>query len=280
MTKYTELRYPLGSQVKAGIDTLNNLHLNTECSMADDIEDLADFADILVSAHAPASVGDIRLNAAAKDAEFRTYSIGVVTDYIDKAREYPKVKQINLHFGMKRWTQRGGEGDYQLQIEGIREIAEYCDSYDLELVLENLNAYWSGIEGASWDEVDWTERNEAFGMSPEEWIAICEDVDRANVGLCLDSSHTCTYAHKFSPEQREERVLAFLNRPELIRHVHWNDNYLYDDRGQNDSHAALNRGTLPTEMHRKIKYLDATLLMEHFHGIDVLREELAFIDTL
>ena len=75
-------------------------------------------------------------------------------------------------------------------------------------------------------------------------------------------------------------MLAFLNRPELIRHVHWNDNYLYDDRGQNDSHAGLNRGTLPTEMHRKIKYLDATLLMEHFHGVDVLREELAFIDNL
>ena len=40
-------------------------------------------------------------------------------------------------------------------------------------------------------------------------------------------------------------MLAFLSRPDLIRHVHWNDNYLYDFRGRKDSHAALDHGTLP-----------------------------------
>ena len=33
-------------------------------------------------------------------------------------------------------------------------------------------------------------------------------------------------------------------------------------------------------MHRRIKYLDATLLMEHFYDMETLEEELAFIDGL
>ena len=117
-------------------------------------------------------------------------------------------------------------------------------------------------------------------MSPEQWQQVAVDVDRHNVGLCLDSSHVVTYAHRFPEDRREERVLAVLSRPELIRHVHWNDNYLYDRRGRTDSHAPLNKGTLPTEMHRRIKYLPATLLMEHFYDVETLEEELAFIDSL
>ena len=65
-----------------------------------------------------------------------------------------------------------------------------------------------------------------------------------------------------------------------LTHRHQFYNYLYDDRGMNDSHAALNQGTLPTELHRVIKYLDATLLLEHFYGLETLEEELQFIDSL
>ena len=286
MTKYTELKYQLGVTSGAGVDTLRRLGLNTEASMADDIDHMDDFADVLVSAHAPAVIDeDVRLNIAATDADFRQASIRVIVDYIERAARYPNVRQINMHFAPKRWKDpeqvTGQEGDYELMIDGIREVAAFCEGHDLELVLENLNSYWSDdIKETPREQVDWSNRNQYYGMTPEEWQQIVLDVDRENVALCLDSSHVVTYAHRFPEEQREERVLAFLSRPELIRHVHWNDNYLYDARGRTDSHAPLDKGTLPTEMHRRIKYLDATLLMEHFYGVDVLEEELAFIDSL
>lgn len=285
MTKYTELKHQLGVTPAAGLDTLRRLGLNTEASMAEDIDDMAEFSDVLVSAHAPATSGDMRLNIAATDAGFREMSIGIIVDYVERARGYPNVKQINMHFAPKRWVDAfqtaGQEGDYDLLIDGIREVAAFCNRHDLELVLENNNSYWSDdIKEKPYDRVDWSQRNEYFGMAPEEWRQIVLDVDRGNVGLCLDSSHVVTYAHRFPENRREERVLAFLARPELIRHVHWNDNYLYDLRGRNDSHAPLGRGTLPTEMHRRIKYLDATLLIEHFYDLDILEEELALIDCL
>ena len=73
---------------------------------------------------------------------------------------------------------------------------------------------------------------------------------------------------------------AFLEKPDLIRHVHWSDNYLYDQRGRNDSHLSVGKGTLPTEMHRRIKRLDATILLEHFYTFEELAEELEYIDSL
>ncbi len=285
MTRYTELKHQLGVTSSAGVETLRRLGLNTEASMADDIDEMDDFADVLVSAHAPAVTGDQRLNIAATDAGFREMSLEVITGYIESAARYPNVRQINMHFAPKRWNDdvqtAGREGDYELMIDGIRQVAAFCEQHGQELVLENLNSYWSDdIKEVPREEVDWSGRNRYYGMAPEEWQQIVLDVDRGNVALCLDSSHVVTYAHRFPEEQREERVLAFLSRPELIRHVHWNDNYLYDARGRNDSHAPLDKGTLPTEMHRRIKYLDAKLLMEHFYGVEVLEEELAFIDSL
>ena len=285
MTRYTELKHQLGVTSGAGLETLRRFGLNTEASMADDIDYMGELAEVLVSAHAPAVVDGVRLNIAATDAEFRKTSIQVIVDYVEKAARYPGVRQINMHFAPKRWYDpaqtAGQEGTYDLMIDGIRQVGAFCEGHDLELVLENNNSYWSDdIKDTPFEHVDWSGRNEYFGMAPEEWQQVAVDVDRANVGLCLDSSHVVTYSHRFPEDRREERVLAFLSRPELIRHVHWNDNYLYDARGRDDSHAALDKGTLPTEMHRRIKYLDATLLLEHFYDVEVLEEELAFIDGL
>ena len=69
-------------------------------------------------------------------------------------------------------------------------------------------------------------------------------------------------------------------KPHLIRHVHWSDNYLYDTRGRNDSHASVGKGSLPTELHRGIKRLDAVILLEHFYTIDELEQELEYVTAL
>ena len=286
MTLRDGIKHPLSAPVYSGLETLESLGLLAESSMRDDIRVLDDYADVLISAHAPATAPDgSRLNIAATDDDFREMSIGMITEFIDEARRYPNVRQVNIHFAPRQWideTQTAGqEGDYNLLIDGVRRIAAHADRQDIEIVMENGNAYWKDVdESVEPEKLDWTTRNRYFGSSPEHWIEVCEDVDRGNVGLCLDSSHTCTYAQTFPESQREERVLAFLKRPELIRHVHWNDNYLYDKRGRNDSHLNVGKGTLPKEMHRRIKRLDATILLEHFYTVEELKEELEYIDSL
>ena len=192
-----------------------------------------------------------------------------------------------MHFGLKRWideSQKKGQiGDYGQHVDAIRIIAEHAESKGIEIVLENLNSYWTqnGISDETpYVDVDWTTKNEAFGMCPEEWIQMCLDVDRVNVKLCLDTSHVCTYAHRFPEDQREERISKFLDKPELIKHVHWSDNYLYDIRGRSDSHLSVGKGTIPTTFHQRIKQLDATILLEHFHGLEELEVELDHISDL
>ena len=167
-------------------------------------------------------------------------------------------------------------------IDGIRQIADCAEKWGTKIALENSNAYFTGIaDDVPADQIDWSGRNQDFGASSEEWIQICEDVARPNVALCLDSSHTCTYAHTFAdPDQRMKVVMGYLAKPELIKHVHWNDNYLYDVRGRVDSHAILGKGSLPIEMHQVIKGLDATIVIEHFYTIQELEEELEYIDGL
>ena len=286
MTLRDGIKHPLSAPVRSGLETLESLGLLAESSMRDEIRLLDDYADVLISAHAPATAPDgSRLNIAATDNDFREMSIGIITKFIDEACRYPNLKQVNVHFAPRQWideTQTAGqEGDYDHLIDGVRRIAAHADRQDIEVVMENGILHWKDVDESVEPETrDMTTRNRYFGSAPEQWIEVCEDVDRDNVGLCLDSSHACTYAQTFPDSQREERVLAFLKRPELIRHVHWSDNYLYDKRGRNDSHLSVGKGTLPREMHRRIKRLDATILLEHFYTVQELKEELEYIDSL
>ena len=276
----------LSAKVSTGLDLLKSLGLTAEASMADRLDDIEEYADVLVSAHAPASKDDLRLNVAATDVQFRRESIDYITQYIARASKYPKVKQVNIHFAPRRWVEdkqtRGQEGKYGLMIDAAREISEFAGHRGIEIVMENATAKWTGIEDdVAADQVDWSDRNMYFGTAPEEWIQICTDVDRSNVGLCLDSSHVCTYAQLFSGDSKREQVaLSFLDRPDLIRHVHWSDNYLYDPRGRNDSHLSVGMGTMPIEMHRRIKRLNATFLLEHFYTVEELKTELEYIEHL
>ncbi len=285
MTANLSLKHPLSAPVESGLRNLERLGLKAEASMGDDIEAIHEYAGVLISAHAPVTIGPMRLNYGATDEDFRNRSIAHIIDYIDKARQYPNVRQINMHPGPRQWLNEeqteGREGDYDLMIDGIRRIAAHADRFGLEIVLENNGTYWAGVpDETAPGDVDWSQRNVPFGSSPEEWIRICEDADRDNVALCLDSSHSCTYAHTFDPAERAEVVMRYLAKPDLIRHVHWSDNHLYDLRGRSDAHAVLGKGSLPVEMHRGIRDLDATLLLEHFYTTEELEGELEFIAAL
>jgi len=279
-------KYTLSAPPDTGIENLERLGMFTEIGMVASADEASALTDVAISSHAPLYRGPERLNIAATDAEFRQMSLDSILAYVDMVRDLPHMKKINMHPSPKQWLyedQTGGrQGDYGLMIEAIRQVADYCARSGLELVLENNSTRWYGVpDDLSADQVDWPNMTLAYGSSPEEWIQICEEVDRANVFLCLDSSHSATYAHTFTdPERRADVSMAYLARPDLIRHVHWNDNYLYDMRGRNDSHALLGKGSLPIEMHRAIKGLDATLNIEHFYSIEELEEELEYIRAL
>ena len=75
-------------------------------------------------------------------------------------------------------------------------------------------------------------------------------------------------------------MFSFLQRPDLIRHVHWSDNYPYDVRGRSDSHEILGRGDEPIEFHKTVKELDALILLETNCTVEELEEQLGFIDKL
>ena len=283
----TTLKYTLSAQTMAGIDNLKRLKLTTELGMnLRGIDELRPFSGLAVSGHAPTSKDGTRLNYAAKDDDFRQMSIGEILSFIEMVRQFPRLEKVIMHSVPKQWFDENQVevqyGDYNRMIDGIRQIADSAEKWGIQIALENSNAYFTGIaDEVPADQINWSVRNQDFGASSEEWIQICEDVARPNVALCLDSSHVCTYAHTFAdPDQRVQVVMGYLAKPELIKHVHWNDNYLYDVRGRVDSHAILGKGSLPIEMHRVIKGLDATIVIEHFYTIQELEEELAYIDGL
>ena len=282
----TTLKYPLSAPLRVGIENLKRLNLNVEAGTRLNLEKLSPFTDVIVSAHAPYGKDGMRLNIAAVDDDFRNMSIDYLIDYIDTARHLPHLKKVNMHCAPKRWQdakQIGGWiGDYDRLIDAIRQVATFAGEHELSIVVENNRAYWDGIS----DETpaaaaDRREMNDYFGTSPEEWLQIGEDVNLPNVSLCLDPSHSCTYAQIFAdPAKRVEVMMAYLAKPNLLGHVHWNDNDLYGVQGRQDSHMCIGKGTLPLEFHRTIKRLDATLLLEHFYTIEELEEELAHIDRL
>lgn len=282
----TGTKHPLGVRMEAGRDALERLGLTCESKIDQSIDDMRRMSDLMTSAHAPTMKAGARLNVGATDEGFRQESIQEMLTFIDTAAQFSRVKKVNMHPGPKQWPDElqtaGRYGDYGLQIDAIRQIGDYAASKGLELVLENNNANFADVpDDLPTEEIDWSERKQSFGASPEEWMQIGIDVDRPNVGLCLDSSHTSTYAHTFAdPKRREEIVMSFVSRPDLIKHVHWNDNYLYDTRGRTDSHALLGKGTLPLDLHRAIKSLDATIVIEHFYSVEELEEELEFIAGL
>jgi sugar phosphate isomerase/epimerase len=277
-------RYQLSVQEKAGIENLTRLNLNTEVGWPDLENDT--FWNLAISGHAPASKNGLPLNIAATDDDHRRISIAEFMGYVEQVRKLPRLKQVNIHPPPRQWldeTQTAvRQSDYGLMIDGFRQIADAAATLGIEIVLENMIVDWARIgDETQAEQADWGDSNVYFGVAPEEWIQICEDVGRANFALCLDTSHACTYAHTIAdPGRRAETAMAFVNRPDLIRHVHWNDNYLYDSRGRVDSHALLGKGTMPIELHRAVKGLDATLLIEHFYAIEDLEEELAYIARL
>jgi len=261
--------------------------MTTEIKGHLDMEAWQPFGDLIASAHVPHIFPDgSRVNIATPGAVFRQYSLKHTITYIQAVSQFPNIRKITMHTAPKRWITKhqkaGQHGDYELMIEGIRQIADEVAEHNLLLEIENNNTYWDGIpDYVSAADADLNDANCHFGSAPGEWLRIYEDVASPNVYLCLDPSHACTYCQTLpTDEERVDAMMAFLVKPIYINHVHWNDNHLFDPHGRRDSHLCIGQGTIPREFHAEIKELNATFFLEHFYSIKSLEEELLYIENL
>ncbi|MEW6356314.1 MAG: sugar phosphate isomerase/epimerase family protein [Planctomycetota bacterium] len=279
------MEHPLAAPYKAGAEALARLGLKTEVPTAPDIAGLQEIAPLAVTAHAPFSHEGVRLNIASPQEERRQRSREAIKAYMAQIAAFPNVKTIVCHAAPKIWYNKDDgqlqqTGDYILLVEGLRELAETASRHGFALAMENNRAYYHdefpNCPGAAGGASD----NFYLGTAPEEWRIIARDVDRDNFGLCLDTSHACTFAHLFPEKIRLDVLMRYIEEPDLIRHVHWSDNLLYDDAGRKDAHLCVGEGSIPLTFHRAVKELNATVLLEHYYDVQRLERELDFIARL
>jgi len=276
---------------RAGAEVARRHGLLCEAPTNWDDPSVAQCMELLYTAHAP-FVWEGRLNIGAIHGDYQAFSLKVISDYIERARDFPSVRTIVLHPSPRLWNETAGVehpleqvGDYGLFIVALQGLAKQASDLGLDLVLENNRAYWKDIpEEDSYQPAKHDDNvREYFATSPEQWAQVPEDVGAANVGLCLDTSHATTYAHRFPRQQRLAVVERYLELGgERIWHVHWNDNTPDEGSGREDRHLALGRGTLPRAFHRRLWTCAGvrSFTLERWMDEETLAAELAFVRGL
>lgn len=207
------------------------------------------------------------LNLASLDDTLRRDSIAATKAAIDVGMQYPVNRMVMHTMGIES---RDGEalGTYERMIEGIRDIADYAAAKGITLCVEN--------------QAQHVPHRVIYGVTAEEWLQICLDVNRPNVMLTLDTSHAaCAAALIPRREDRFAYMYEFLKRPEYIGRVHWSDSRLAKAEAfYQDLHLIPGEGDLPLEFHRRIKNLEAVKTLEQRRPEEDVRRGLAFIDSL
>lgn len=277
-------KQPLSAPIEAGRQVLDRLGLVTEAKVALDAAEHDELTDLIRSAHAPFSSEGKRLNVACTDDAWRQRSIATQRDYIRDCTRFPKIKKVICHIAPQVWYDSAGapeqEGDYDRLIAALKDHAQFAADLGLEVTLENNRTYYAHQMDKAPADANGVSVCQYFGALPEEWLQIVRDVGSDSFSGCLDSSHACTTTHRFPSDRRAHVLMQFLAQPDLIGHVHWNGNDLYDDQGRDDRHRPIDEGGLPAECHRTIAGLDATLHLEHWFDASVLEQELSFVDEL
>jgi sugar phosphate isomerase/epimerase len=239
-----------------------------------------------VTLHAPWCIWKTGFyNIGDLDDAWRDLSIRAIEQSIRQAAEYKDIKKIIMHPGFKQWCQweQESEGDYDRMVSAIRYLADSAADNGLELCLENTSTIWEGVPPVT--PAERADRSLVkrinYGSSPEEWRQIALDSDRSNISLCLDPSHAATYIQlEPDPLKRMDIAAKYLAPAELISHVHWSDSDIQQNAGREDMHLPVGKGTFPDAYHKQIKYLDATIILEHFTNAGDLQKELQYIGSL
>lgn len=276
---------------RAGAEVARRHGLLCEAPTNWDDPAVAQCTELICTAHAPFA-WEGRLNIGAVHGDYQAFSLKVISDHIQRAKDFPSVRMMVLHACPRLWDETAGVehpleqvGDYGLFIVALQDLAKQAGDLGLDLVLENNRAYWDAFA----DEEPYQPRKhddnvrEYYATSPEEWAQVPEDVSAANFGLCLDTSHAATYAHRFPQPDRLSVVERYLDLGgERIWHVHWSGNTLEGTAGRGDRHLPLGKGSLTQGLHRRIWRCPGarSWLLEHWVDEETLATELEFIEAL
>ena len=270
------------------VEVLRKYDLTVEVSTRQIAEVPPEMAGYVTSVHMPYSTHELgRLNYAAVDDDFRELSLEIIEEAMRQAgRLYPDAGLAVIHGAPERFAweaQPAGQfGDYELYIRSLRRLADSAADNGFRLMLENNRRYWTNAAGEmAWEDSAPADNLVYFAIEPNDWLQSWHDVAHENLKLCLDTAHACCTVHAIADhEQRVAELMRFLDEPEALGHIHWNGHELFEPEGRVDKHLNVGQGTIPQEMHRRIKHLAASHLLEHYHGEAALAEELAYIEAL
>lgn len=248
------------------------------------------------SGHAPLEAmrngATVRLNVGSFNAEFREWSVDVISDYLRMAAQLTPAQTIVTHSAPRYWVEDAGVpcevkpvGEYGYVVENFKIIARLAGELGLRLVVENNCTRWDEIPD---DEEFDPERHlgrvrQYFCTYPEEWVQLVEDVNDPAFGLCMDTSHATNFAHRFPLHERPSVYHRFIDLAgDRLWHVHWNDNFVDKIEGRGDPHLSLGQGSVPRDVHERLWHQPSVTgyLLEHWYGEDALLDELKFIENL
>lgn len=245
------------------------------------LDELGDLLDLARTAHLTWG-RDGRINMGSPDRDFREADLAYLKELVQLAGPLEPMLYVIHPLGVR---QLDGVhcGEWEILVPMLQRLAdETREERTGPLVIENNRAYWQGVsDDTPVEAADRSGVTRCFGETPEEWGALMEAVDRDDVHLCLDPSHATTSA-QLLPEgpPREECLRAYLRYSDRIRHVHWSDNYLQDNRGRDDSHLPVGQGTLPLWFHKALRELDATYMFEVKDEPQVILDMLEYVRSL
>ncbi len=189
-----------------------------------------------VSLHAPFS----DINIASLNNGIRNESLRQIKKSIDLA-DYLSADTVTLHSGrISPLSMRFREKAWELNINGLKTLANYAKKKNVNLCLENSSNYY-GLFCCSIDEVK----------------EVLKSVE--NLYFTLDTGHANTCSN----------VFEFLEFLEKTKNIH-----LHDNNGKNDEHLAIGHGNIDFKSFfkkLKMKGYRGVLTIETLNDEDVVK---------
>ena len=141
----------------------------------------------------------------APDAKTRQAAIDMMKHTLDLAAETgcPYVGQWPGQDGWDYYFEVDYQKIYEWWVKGMQELADYNPQIRL------------GLEAKPFEP-----RSYSFISNTPKTLMLCEDIGRANVGVCLDIGHSL-----FGHENLGEAVALCQLKNRRLFHLHMNDNY-------------------------------------------------------
>ena len=242
----------------------HNLGLEAHLTHDDKAPDFEEHKKFLTSCHLP--FGGI--NYGAIDDEHRNNSLAITKAAMEQAAALGISKVVLHPLGI--WEENGVHvGEYDLFIASMRELVPTAERLKLHVCVENmvLRAPTTNVR---------------YGCTVEEWWGILDILDSPAFSLTLDTSHAASNAtHGETPEERVKMLWHYLDRPELISHVHWSDAMMMDGTTKyQDMHLVPGKGDIPRDFHKAVLKLNATVVMEQKCSDEECADGLAFAASL